>query len=165
MNTLMQQHGELLRSTQELRRDLLSVLADDDLAHKLPGRNITLGMLCQEMGEVEQSYIDSFKRFKQDFSYRHGDPSVASSVTKLAAWYDALDRELLAALEELSEDDLQKTIDRGYGFTPSVTQNFHIYREALLIFYAKAHLYVKALNKSVPGKWRWWIGDRADYEQ
>jgi len=46
-----------------------------------------------------------------------------------------------------------------------VIQNFHVYREALLIFYAKAHLYVKALNKSVPGKWRWWIGDRMDYEQ
>lgn len=165
MNSLMQQHGELLRSTQELRRDLLSVLADEDLAYKLPGNNITLGALCQEMGEVEQSYIDSFKRFKQDFSYRHGDPSVASSVASLAAWYDALDQELQATLEGLSEDDLQKTIDRGYGFTPGVIMNFHIYREALLIFYAKAHLFVKALNKSVPGKWRWWIGDRTDYEQ
>lgn len=165
MNTLMQQHGELLRSTQELRRDLLSVLVDEDLAYKLPGNNITLGALCQEMGEFQQSYIDGFKQFKQDYLYRHNDPSVATSVASLSAWYDALDRELNAVLEGLSEDDLQKTIDRGYGFNPGVIQNFHVYREALLIFYAKAHLYVKALNKSVPGKWRWWIGDRMDYEQ
>ena len=41
---------------------------------------------------------------------------------------------------------------------------FHIYREALLIFYAKVHVYLKALGKQVEGPWRWWIGDRADYE-
>jgi hypothetical protein len=164
MNSLMQEQAGLLESTQELRRDLLSVLTDADLAYKLPGRNLTLGALCQEMGEIEQSYIDSFKTFKQDVSYRHDDAAVAASVEKLKAWYDALDHELKAALEGLGEDDVQKTIDRGYGFTPTVTMNFHIYREALLIFYAKAHLYVKALEKSVPGKWRWWIGDRMDYE-
>jgi hypothetical protein len=163
MNSLMQEQAGLLASTQELRRDLLSVLTDADLAYKLPGRNLTLGALCQEMGEIEQSYIDSFKTFKQDFSYRHA-AEVAASVEKLKAWYDALDHDLKAALEGLGEDDLQKAIDRGYGFTPTVTMNFHIYREALLIFYAKAHLYVKALEKSVPGKWRWWIGDRMDYE-
>jgi hypothetical protein len=160
----MQEQAGLLASTQELRRDLLSVLTDADLAYKLPGRNLTLGALCQEMGEVEQSYIDSFKTFKQDFSYRHESAGVATSVEKLRAWYEALDRELTATLEELAEDDVQKAIDRGYGFTPTVTMNFHIYREALLIFYGKAHLYVKALEKSVPGKWQWWIGDRMDYE-
>ena len=41
---------------------------------------------------------------------------------------------------------------------------FHIYREALLIFCAKAHVYLKALGKRVTGPWQWWIGDRADYE-
>lgn len=165
MNSLMQQHGDLFRSTQELRRDMLSVLADEDLAYKLPGNNVTLGALCQEMGEFQQSYIDGFKHFKQDYQYRHADPSVATSVASLSAWYEALDRELNAVLEGLAEDDLQKTIDRGYGFAPSAAQNFHVYREALLIFYAKAHLFIKARNKSVPGKWRWWIGDRADYEE
>lgn len=164
MNSLMQQYADLFASTQELRRDLFSVLTDEDLAYKLPGRNLTLGALCQEMGEVEQSYLDSFKTFKQDFSYRYPDPAVAGSVQKLSAWHDALDQELKAVLEGLSEDDLQKPIDRGYGFTPNALMNFHIYHEAVLIFYAKAHLFVKALDKQVPGKWRWWIGDRMDYE-
>lgn len=53
--------------------------------------------------------------------------------------------------------------DRGDGFTPPVTVQVHIYREALLIFYAKAHVYLKALGKQVAGAWPWWIGDRADY--
>ncbi len=164
MNSLMQQHGELLKSTQELRGALVSVLADADLAYKLPGRNITLGALCQEMGEVEQAYIDGFKTFKQDFSYRHPDPGVGTSVAALKAWYEALDQDLRTTLEALSEDDLQKPIDRGFGFAPTAGTNFHVYREALLIFYAKAHLYVKALDKRVPGQWQWWIGDRDDYE-
>ncbi|MCZ7545241.1 MAG: DinB family protein [Anaerolineae bacterium] len=164
MNSLMQEHASLFESTQELRRDLLDVLTDADLTYRLPGRNLTLGALCQEMGEIEQSYIDGFKTFKQDYSYRHPDAEVATRVEKLRAWYDALDQELKTTLESLSEADLQKQIDRGYGFTPTVPANFHIYREALLIFYAKAHIYVKALEKSVPTKWRWWIGDRADWE-
>ena len=33
-----------------------------------------------------------------------------------------------------------------------------------MIFYAKAHVYLKALGTHVEGPWRWWIGDRADYE-
>ena len=164
MNSLMQQHGDILKSTQELRGALLSVLDDSDLAYKLPGDNITLGQLCQEMGEVQQSYIDGFKTFKQDFSYRHPDEQIGSSVAALKAWYESLDEALLTVLNGLSEDDLQKPVDRGHGFAPSTGTNFHIYREALLIFYAKAHLYVKALGKRVPGQWQWWIGDRMDYE-
>ena len=82
----------------------------------------------------------------------------------LAAWYARMDDELQHVLEALSEEDLSRSVDRGHGFAPPATVQFHIYREALLIFYAKAHVYLKALGKGVPGRWQWWIGDRADYE-
>jgi hypothetical protein len=164
MNTLMEQQSDLLKSTQELRNNLMNVLVDEDLALSLPGANPSLGALCREMGEIEQSYIDSFKQFKQDFSYSH-DPSVETSVEKLKAWYTALDAELESALGKLSNDDLEKTIDRGHGFAPTVVMQFHIYRESLLIFYAKLDVYIKALGKTVPGQWQWWIGNKADYMQ
>lgn len=163
MNSLMEQQSELLESTMELRRDLLSVLTDADLAFRLPGRNGTLGELCRESGEIEQAYINGFKHFKQDFDYRHPDPAVTTQVDKLRAWLESLDKDLVETLKALDEADLQKPVDRGYGFAPSVTMNFHIYREALLIFYAKANVYLKALDKRVPGKWAWWIGDFADF--
>ncbi len=83
---------------------------------------------------------------------------------RLAAWYARLDRELQTVLEGLEEADLARSIDRGHGFAPPVPVQFHIYREALLIFCAKAHVYLKALGKRVTGPWQWWIGDRADYE-
>ena len=72
---------------------------------------------------------------------------------RLTAWYEQLDRELAAVLEGLEEADVARSVDRGDGFTPPVTAQFHIYREALLIFYAKAHVYLKALGKQVTGPW------------
>lgn len=164
MNSFMQQNAYMLTCLQELRPDLMSILTDADLAYKLPGRNGTLGELLLEMGEVEQSYIDSFKNFRLDFSYHHPDKTVLTSVIKLKAWFDSLDQELQAVLEGLSEDDFQKTIDRINEFSAPISTNFHIYREALFIFYGKADLFIKALEKRVPGKWSAWIGDRADCE-
>ncbi|NDJ77869.1 MAG: hypothetical protein GYB65_16590 [Chloroflexi bacterium] len=163
MNSLIQQFGDILKSTQELRNDLMTVLTDDDLAYQLPGRNGTLGELCREMGDIQQAYIEGFKTFKQDFMGHQAGPEYATQVNKLKAWYDELDQALLAVLEGLSEEDLQQPVDRGHGFAPPALLNFHIYREALLIFYAKVHIYLKALEKSVPGRWQWWIGDKADW--
>jgi len=159
----MREEWEVLSATQELRRQLLAVLADADLGFRPVDGCLTLGELCREIGEVQHAYIDSFRTFRIDFSYRH-DPAVSRSVERLTAWYEQLDRELAAVLEGLEEADLARSVDRGDGFAPPVTAQFHIYREALLIFYAKAHVYLKALGKQVTGPWQWWIGDRADYE-
>ena len=159
----MQEQRNVLIATQELRRKLMGVLGDEDLGFRPAAGCVSLGELCREMGEIQHTYIESFRTFRHDFSYRH-DPQAAVSIAGLTAWYAELDRRLGEALEALQEDDLARTVDRGYGFAPPVPVQFHIYREALLIFYAKAHVYLKALGKQVEGPWRWWIGDRADYE-
>lgn len=122
-----------------------------------------VGELCREIGEVERGYIESFRTFRYDLGYRH-DTAVSGSVERLAAWYEELDRDLWEVLEGLEEADLARRVDRGGGFTPAATVQFHIYREALLIFYAKADVYLKALGRRVAGDWQSWIGDRADYE-
>lgn len=163
MTTFMREQQEVLSATQELRGQLLAVLTDADLGFRPADGCLTLGELCREVGEVQHAYIDSFRTLRNDFSYRH-DPAVSGSVERLTAWYEQLDRELAAVLEGLEEADLARSVDRGDGFTPPVTTQFDIYREALLIFYAKAHVYLKALGKRVTGPWQWWIGDRADYE-
>ena len=111
-------------------------------------------------------YIQSFKTFKQEWGYRESEPEAPTSVASLTAWYKQLDADLVEALSGLSEDDVHnKQIDRGHGFTPSVYVQFLIYHEAVLIFYAKASAYLKALekpySKSVAmrsvfvGAWRW----------
>lgn len=158
MNSLVQQQMPVLESTQALRDQLMASLTDSDLAYTLPGENLSLGALCREMGEVEHSYIQSFKTFNQDFSYRNQEPGLENSVKKLTAWYKMLDTDLKATLEGLSEDDIQnKIIERG-DFKLAVGLQFHIYREALLIFYGKVSVYLKAMSKPMPGLWPAWIG-------
>ncbi len=158
MNSLVESEFPL-HETQSLRYDLMQTLTDSDLAYKLPGDNPTLGELCREIGEVEYSYIQSFKTSKQDWSYRNNEPELATSVERLKAWYTTLDEEFEIIVRGFSEDDLHnKHIDRGQGFTPSPYVQFQIYREALLMFYAKASVYLKGLQKPVSDQWQAGIG-------
>lgn len=148
-----------LRHTQNLRYDLMDMLTDSDLAYKLPGDNPTLGELCREMGVMEHIYIESFKTFKADWSYRNTEPELATHVERLKAWYKTLDETFEAVIREFSDDDLQnKQIDRGHGFTPSLFVQFQIYHEAILMFYAKASVYLKALQKPLNDQWKTAIG-------
>jgi hypothetical protein len=116
-----------------------------------------LGALCQEIGEVERAYIDSFQTFRIDFAYRNPEPGLAESVGQLSAWYNALDAELEAAIAALSEEDVKtRQIDRGgWSLPPSI--QLEVYKEALLIFYGKASVYLKALGKSRSEQWQEWI--------
>jgi hypothetical protein len=156
MNSLL---DDELPGTHNLRDQLLGMITDQDLACKLPGSNPTLGELCEEMGYTQQVYIRSFKTFKQEWGYRESQPEAPTSVASLTAWYKQLDADLVEALSGLSEDDVHnKQIDRGHGFTPSPYVQFLIYHEAVLIFYAKASAYLKALEKPYPEEWKVGIG-------
>ena len=158
MNTLIEEEFPL-HETQSLRYDLMAALTDADLAYKLPGNNPALGELCREMGDLEHSYIQSFKTLEQDWFYRNTDPQLATSVAALTAWYRTLDAEFETVLGEFSDDDLRsKEIDRGNNIRVSAHTQFEIYREALMMFYAKASVYLKALQKPVNDQWQSWIG-------
>ncbi len=155
-NSFMQEFGPLLTGTQSMTYQLLDVLTDDDLRFTPGGTAMTLGALCREMGEVEHSYLQSFKTFKQDFNYRNTEPSIETSVEKLRAWYKALDAELNATLEAMSEEDLKKMIDRG-GFSLAVSAQPHVYLQALLIFFGKASIYLRVMGKPLPQQWQDWV--------
>lgn len=156
MNSLIEDE---LPGTQELRDQLMDMITDQDLSYKLPGNNPTLGELCEEWGQIQQVYIHSFKTFKQDWAYCDSQPEASSSVASLNVWYKKLDVDLFEVLSRFSEDDVHhKLVDRGHGFTPSLFVQFQIYREALLIFYAKASVYLKALEKQFTNEWEIGIG-------
>jgi hypothetical protein len=159
MNSIMREQGPVLEQTQALRNQLMEIVTDKDLGYTPGGDNPTLGALCREMAEVQQSYIISFQTFEQSFDYHIEDPEMESSVEELATRLQAMDAELQAALATLSEEDIQnRLIDRGGGFVVPPAVQFHIYREALLIFYGKASVYLKALRKALPEQWQAWIG-------
>ena len=154
--------AEFFGEYQALREQLLNLLADEELRVSLAGDTLTLGALCREIGEIESAYVDSFKTFRQDFGDRHHDPGVETSVTSLRTWYRQLDRDLEVALEGLSEADMSRRIVRGDFvedyFSPTPTEQLDVYREALLIFYGKASVYLRALSKPFPDQWLRWIG-------
>lgn len=156
MNSLIE---EELPGNQDLRDQLMGMISDQDLAYKLPGANPTLGELCEELGYIQQAYTHSFKTLKLDWTYRDSQPDAANSVASLDAWFKKLDAELIEALSGLSEDDIHnQQIDRGHGFIASPQVQFQIFREALLVFYAKASVYLKALEKPYPEQWKAWVG-------
>lgn len=159
MNSYMREQYPLFEMYQALRSQLMEILTDEDLAFGIGGENLTLGGLCREIGETERSYIDSFTSLKQDFAYRNQEPGLDKSVGKLSAWYAELDQELKSALEAFSDEEMQnRVIDRGGGFEMPVWVQIEVYKEALLIFYGKASVYLKALGKPRPQQWQDWIG-------
>ncbi len=157
-NSIVQNQFGVLKQTTALRDEMMSLLSDADMAFHPGGDSLTLGALCRENGEIQHAYIQSFKTFKLDLSYRHPDPTIATSAARLKAWFAELDAELLKTLEALSEEDIQnKQVDRG-GWSFPVTIQFHVYREALLIFGGKASIYLQVLQKPLSQHWQEWIG-------
>ena len=165
MNSLVRDHlpATYFQEYQSLRGMLVEILTDDDLGARLGGTTPTLGELCREIGEIEHSYVESLKTFRQDFSYRHPDAGVETSVEALARWYDTLDRELATAIAAMSEEDIanRRIVRKDFeveGFSPIASVQLDIYREALLIFYGKTSVYLRSLDKPLPALWREWIG-------
>lgn len=158
MNSLIESVYPLFKLYQSLRTQLVDTLSEADLQFALPN-NPALGELCVEIGEIQVAYLHSFQTFMLDFSYRNEDPGLARNLAALKAWYARLDAELEAVLMALSEQDLQeRQIDRGENFKVSPRVQLEIYKEALLIFYGKASVYLKALGHMMSPHWQHWIG-------
>jgi hypothetical protein len=106
MNSIMEDYYPIFQQYQALREQLTEIVTDEELGYTPGGENPTLGALCLEMGEVGVSYIESFKTFRQDFSYRNEEAGPGGSVERLSAWFRQLDQELESALEALSDDKI-----------------------------------------------------------
>lgn len=158
MNRYMQEKWPWIEGTHGMRSRLLDSLSDADLAFSPGGQNMTLGALCREMGEIEYSYIQSLKTFEQDWLYHNTEAGLVSSVTQLQAWYNTLDEEMKATVSALSDEDLTKTVNRGGDFVIPVDLQLDVYLQALLIFFGKATVFLKAMNKALPQHFQEVIG-------
>ncbi len=147
MGKLMQEKWPWIDGTQKARNQMIAALSDADLAFTPGGLAMTLGALCREMGDVEYSYIQSLKTFTQDWSYHNAEADLESSVSKLIAWYETLDGEMEAAIAALPDEDAEKIVNRGPGFEVPVAMQLDIYLQALLIFFGKATIYLRAMGK------------------
>lgn len=157
MNRFMQEQWSWIEGSHGMRTELLDSLTDADLSFNPGGRNMTLGALCREFGEIEHSYVESLKTFKQDWSYRNTEPGMDSSVARLKAWFQTLDDEMKTVVSAFSDDDLKKTVDRS-GFEAPIEMQLQVYLQALLIFFGKAVIYLKAMDKPLSKTFQDYIG-------
>src|SRR5689334_17946146 len=133
MNGFLQELWPWIEGSHQMRTALLDILTDTDLAFSPGGQNMTLGALCREFGEIEHSYTESLKTFKQDFKYRNTDPGLEMSVSRLKSWFQSLDDEMKAAASTLTEDDFTKIVERSSGYAMPIRLHFDVYLQALLI--------------------------------
>jgi uncharacterized damage-inducible protein DinB len=157
MNRLMSEKWPWIEGTHGMRLLLLDTFSDADLAFSPGGQNMTLGALCREMGETEYSYVQSLRTFKQDWSYHNVEAGLENSVARLKTWFQTLDEELQATVSALSDEDAKKAVDRN-GFMTPIELQLDVYLQALLIFFGKATVYVKAMNKPLPQQIQEYIG-------
>ena len=156
MNHFMLEQWSWIEGSHGMRTQLMDSLSDTELGFTPGGQNLTLGALCREMGEVEHSYIQSLKTFKQDWSYHNSEAGLATSVSMLKMWYQTLDEEMQTTVAAFSDEDLKQIIDRGFPL--SVELQLQVYLQALLIFFGKVTVYLKAMNKPLPQQIQDWIG-------
>jgi hypothetical protein len=164
-NSLVREHlpATYFAEYQLLRTELVAVLADEDLAFRPGPATASLGELCHEIGDIEHSYVEALRTFRQDFEWHNPDPRVERSVSALAAWYADLDASLAAAIEALTEDEIaNRRISRDDfdvdAFSPLAAQELDVYREALLIFSGKVSIYLRLMGRELPPHWGAWIG-------
>lgn len=158
MNSLIENKWSWVEGTHGMRSQLMGILSDADLSCSPGGQNMTLGALLREIGEIEHAYVQSFKNFKQDFNYRNTEAGLDTSVERLSAWFQSLDDDMKTTLSAMSEADTKKEIERPGGFKAPVEMQLDIYLQALLIFFGKATIYLKAMNKEIPQSIQDWIG-------
>jgi len=149
MKRSMQERWPWLEEVRGMRSQLVDILNNADLSFSPGGLNMTLGALLRWMGDLEYSYIQSLKTGMRDLSYHNTEAGLESDITRLKAWFQALDEEMLDTISAFSNEDLTKRVDRG-GFNSTVEREVDHYGEALLIFFGKATIYLKAMNKPVP---------------
>jgi hypothetical protein len=158
MNRLMESEWTWVEASHNLRSGALDLLTEADLAFSPGGANIPLGALLKAFGEIEHSYVDSFRTFRQDFSYRNNDAGLEGSLDQIRAWFGALDAQMKDALAALSDIDLDRTIERGSGYAMPVTTQVQVYLQALMIFFGKLLTYLRAMNKPISKELEEWIG-------
>ncbi|MGL4612045.1 MAG: hypothetical protein ACRCYY_20610 [Trueperaceae bacterium] len=156
MNRFIEKQKGVLEETISLRTEILNAVKDADLHFSPGGKSLTLQDLLLEQASIQSSYIHAFKTFKQDWSIKATLPDPIT-LDAFECLFTKLDKQLFETLEQLSENDLTKSVDRG-GWNLSIEGTLIAYHEAVLIFSAKASIYLKATNKTLSGQLGAWIG-------
>ncbi len=153
MNHLIAKKAILIDTTHNLRTEILEAITDPDLTFSLGGSSLSFAELLLEQGTFQMAYTKAFGSFELVFD---ATAPAIHTVAEFKTWFETLDQAMMAALEQLSDTDLKKTIARGTWGLPAET-TFFTYRESVFIFAAKASVYLRALGKPLPTQLLGWV--------
>lgn len=158
MNRYMENQWAWVEASHQMRDGLLELFSEADLSFNPGGSNVTTGALLKGLGEVQHAYAESLKTLSTDFAYRNTESGLEDSLPKLKAWFQKMDADMKATLSAFSDADFEKTIKRGSGYEMPLTVQMDVYIQALMIFFGKAMVYLRAMNKDIPEQMAEWIG-------
>ncbi|MFB9993302.1 DinB family protein [Deinococcus oregonensis] len=158
MNRLTAQRTHLIDLTHTLRDTVFDQITDADLEFSPGGTALTFRRLLLEQAEIQAAYAESFRTLKLKFDVVA--PPEVQTTAQIQAWFGQLDAELLEALDALTNEDLSRLHDPRGQMSPHYTVeiSFHTYRESVLIFAARASVYLRALGRDVPKLMKSFVG-------
>ena len=149
---------ERINGLHMMRDGALERLEDADLAFSPGGDNLTLGQLLKEFGDIEYSYSQSLKTLQHDWNYKNDTEGLHTDLIQMQHWFKQLDQQMVQQLEQITEADLQKQVDRTNGLMRTIEQQLEIYIQAGLIFLGKLVIYFRAMQKPLPPSISHYIG-------
>ncbi len=159
MNQIEEVFMSLLDMGMDVLASALKGVTAADLEFTPPGDNVSLGELCRGMGDVAYAYAESFRTGTMDFSLSAEDRHSPRNGKELAEWIRAQEELLKNSIRRYSDEELNtKVVDRGGGWEIQLQTQFHVYREALLIFFGKLDVYLRLMKKERPEQWVQWVG-------
>ena len=159
MNQIEKSFMPLLDMGMDVLAAALKEISASDLEFTPPGDNVSLGELCRGMGDVAYAYSQSFRTATMDFALRADDRRSPRDGGELAEWIRAQEGLIKESVRGFSDEELNtKVVDRGGGWEIQLQTQFHIYREALLIFFGKLDIYLRMMRKRRPEQWIQWVG-------
>jgi uncharacterized damage-inducible protein DinB len=154
MNSTIETLVPMFDAMKVMRSEWLDALTEADLAFNPGGQNLTMGALLHEMCEVNAAYIESLTSGKHAWAKQ--PMASPQTLDGLRAGFAKQDEALTAALNAFTDETIQKPIDRD-GYPMPVEMQLQAYMQALLIYFAKATIYLRAMDKPLPEKLREWI--------
>lgn len=159
MNQIEQNFMSLLDMGMDVLAEALSEVSSGDLEFTPPGESVSLGELSRAMGDVTYAYAESYRTGVMDLTLSAENRDRPHTGREMADWLRAQEGLLKEAVSGLSDEQLTtKTVDRGGGWKIPLLTQFHVYREALLIFFGKLDVYLRMMNKKRPARWVQWVG-------
>lgn len=159
MNQIEKDFFQLLDMGMDVLASVLTKISADDLELKPAGTELSMGELCRQMCDTAHAYTESFLSKDMDFELRAPERDGPSTGAEFATYLRQLETRMKEVIRSFSDDDLATVkIDREERWMVPPVLQFHIYREALLIFFGKLDVYVRMLNVERPVLWVRWVG-------